>query len=260
MGATQTPGISDHSTLRWSGLARCEDRSGALDFLVNGGDSMDVAGIEIAASHPKSDVAKRHLDAAESLFFRLGYSGTSMRAVAARARVSLGTVVYHWGTKENLFRQVCLRRFEAIIAEQLRLLRRCEEQWSGDPRRDIEAVLRALVEPPLLAYDDPHEAETTRQLYGRVLTDPAPEVLRVTSELFTRASNLYRELIRRALPSLSDEDFYWRHTCALGAFIFAQSFGYRTAYATGIEDLSSNRGQAVQHIVASMLSVLRNGG
>jgi AcrR family transcriptional regulator len=220
---------------------------------------MDVAGIGITATLPKSDVAKRHLDAAESLFLRLGYNGTSMRAVASRARVSLGTVVYHWGTKENLFRQVCLRRFGAIVAEQLRMLRLCEEGWTGDQAHDIEATLRALVEPPLLAYDDPHEAETTRQLYGRVLTDPAAEVVRVTAEFLTKASNLYRQLIRRALPSLSDEEFYWRHTCALGAFVFAQSFGYRIAYATGVEDLSVDRQEAVRHIVASMLAVLRNG-
>src|SRR5262245_4532958 len=79
---------------------------------------------------------ERYMNAAEALFIKFGYEGTSIRAISARARMNLGTVVYHWGSKEALLRDVCLRRFRAIRTEQIRRLRECEQTWRSDPKRD----------------------------------------------------------------------------------------------------------------------------
>jgi AcrR family transcriptional regulator len=207
----------------------------------------------------KSKSAARFMDAAEDLFLELGYDGASVRAVAARAKASLGTLVYHWGSKENLFREVCLRRFGAIRAEQLARLRACETGWRRPLQSNIEPILRALVEPPMLAFgDDPAAAQTTRKLYGIALTDPSPASLRVSAEIFSEAGDLYCELLRRTLPHLDEKTFFWRYTCALGAFVFAQSFSHRVAYATHFDELSMNWAAAAEEIVASMHATLVN--
>src|SRR4051794_4949810 len=93
-----------------------------------------------APAAPPSDTTNKYMDAAEALFIQLGYEGTSVRAISAKAKLSLGTIVYHWGTKEKLFRDVCLRRFGSIVEEQLRRLRSC----AGGAARgslDLEQVL-----------------------------------------------------------------------------------------------------------------------
>ena len=207
------------------------------------------------------DTANRYLDAAEALFIELGYEGASIGAISARAGMNKATVVYYWGTKEALFREVCVRRFGPIQAEQMRRFKSCARAPKRSRKAALEDILRALVEPPLFMPDE-RNAETTRLLYGRVLTDPSPTVLKVTAELFHDASMLLLKLIRKRLPDLDDEAFYWRYTAALGAFVFTQGFGERVAYAAEFKETTEFKGlkmdwrHAADEIVGFMLAGL----
>ena len=49
-----------------------------------------------------ADTKEQILNAAEELFARHGYAGTSMRAITKAAGVNLAAVNYHFGTKEKL--------------------------------------------------------------------------------------------------------------------------------------------------------------
>lgn len=207
----------------------------------------------------KPDTAMRYMDAAEALFIRLGYDGASIRAISARAKMNLATVVYHWGTKEALFREVCLRRFGAIREEQLRRLRACEARFDTLGDGDLDEVLRALVEPSMLADSNAKRAHQTRLLYGRVLTDPSPIVLRITAEIFADASDLFFKLTRKCLANLPQNSFYWRYVSAIGVFTFAQSFSNRIAYAHHIDDSSSDWKMVTDEIIAFMAAGFRDG-
>ncbi|MET0378372.1 MAG: TetR/AcrR family transcriptional regulator [Spongiibacteraceae bacterium] len=50
------------------------------------------------------------LDAAEDMFSRVGYHGASLREIAKAAGFELGLASYHFGKKDELFRQVVSRR------------------------------------------------------------------------------------------------------------------------------------------------------
>lgn len=201
------------------------------------------------------DTANRYLDAAEALFIELGYEGASIGAISARAGMNKATVVYYWGAKENLFKAVCERRFSLIQAEQMRRLRQCERTPKRTRKAALEEIIRALVEPPLFMPEEEY-AETTRLLYGRVLTDPSPIVLKVTAEFFHDASMLLRKLIRKRLLDLDEEAFYWRYTAALGAFAFTQGFGDRVAYAVKFRGFNMDWRRAADEIVGFMLAGL----
>jgi AcrR family transcriptional regulator len=180
----------------------------------------------------RTDTYLRYLDAAEQAFIRYGYEGASIRRISTVAGAPLGTLHHYWGNKETLFRDVCERRFAPIQAEQLRRLH--EAAGGSGQRPKLEAVVRALIEPPILAdAADLAQQHAIRLLYGRVLTEPSDIVKRIVREVFRDATRLFRDLVRAACPKLDPETFYWRLTCALGAFIFAQSFGDRVGYALG---------------------------
>jgi len=207
----------------------------------------------------RGDTVERYMDAAEALFIRFGYEGTSIRAISARSKLNLGTVVYHWGTKEALFRAVCERRFGAIGAEQMSRLRECEAAFKTLGPDNIEPILRAFIEPTMHVRRGVKAAQITRLLYGRALTDPSPVVLRITADLFAGQSNLIRRLLKECLPELDTDTFFWRWTCALGAFVFAQSFGYRVAYAANLDDRNADWDHVTEEIVAFMVAGLRRG-
>ena len=56
------------------------------------------------------DTRQRILDAAESLFTESGFDATTLRQITGAAEVNLAAVNYHFGSKEELIREVFRRR------------------------------------------------------------------------------------------------------------------------------------------------------
>lgn len=209
---------------------------------------------------PSLETMTRYMDAAETLFIELGYEGTSIRAISQRAGASLSTVVYHWGTKENLFRAVFLRRFQQVEAKKIEVLRSIRDRVPAPDAGDLEAVIAAMVYPGFTLIEDPRIAYLTRQLYGRVLTDPSPVVLRISEEIFREVTDLWRILIRQCVPEMSDERYFWRYTSAVGAVVFAQSFGHQVAHANRIDDDQVAWDAAPAQIVNFLVAALGSKG
>ncbi len=93
----------------------------------------------------------RILDAAEQLFSRRGFYGASLRDIARQASVQMSLVNYHFGPKEDLFRQVVRRRADehaSAIAVSLQTL--LDEQQRRPVT--IEDVILALLTPIIDRY------------------------------------------------------------------------------------------------------------
>lgn len=63
--------------------------------------------------------AARILAMAEPLFAAHGFEATSLRAIAAAARVPVGGTAYHFGSKNGLYRAIWERRMHGVGVEQL---------------------------------------------------------------------------------------------------------------------------------------------
>ncbi|RYG16208.1 TetR/AcrR family transcriptional regulator [bacterium] len=129
----------------------------------------------------------RFMDAAESVFIRFGYEGASIRMISREAEAPLGTLHHYWGSKEVLFRETCERRFATVLAKQAERLADCERRLDAGEGVAAESVLRALIEPPVLGDGDAADgsaADATRNLYGRVITEPSEVVRRIVRDLF----------------------------------------------------------------------------
>lgn len=90
--------------------------------------------------------AERILDAAVRLFGEQGVAATSLKSVAAEARVSQALIIHHFGSKDAL-RRAC----DSRVAELVRL--RKEASVDEGPKMDPLAALRAMGDGrPLLRY------------------------------------------------------------------------------------------------------------
>lgn len=55
------------------------------------------------------------LDTARALFPRFGYNGISIRAIAAKARLTTGAVYFHFKNKKDIYKEICLEAIDLLI-------------------------------------------------------------------------------------------------------------------------------------------------
>src|SRR3954465_5995040 len=154
------------------------------------------------------DTRTQILDAAERLFAERGYRGTSIRAITDLAGANLAAVGYHFGSNAQLLAAVARRVIEPINAAQ-----------SAGPDRPLarapEASVSDLVEAfagPLfdeMPAGDEGGARTSR-LIVTILSDPAEEMRTWSGPAEDAVRDRYLAAFRRAVPSLSEEELWFR--------------------------------------------------
>ena len=87
----------------------------------------------------KQETRSRVLSAARELFNEVGYDGATIRLVAQRAGVSVGSVFTTFSSKADILSQVMLERVETLTAEVDRLL----ADRQGSVRDRLKAFLAA---------------------------------------------------------------------------------------------------------------------
>jgi AcrR family transcriptional regulator len=171
--------------------------------------------------NPRRDLAAsartRLLDAAEKLFADFGFNGVSVRQIVERAHANLGAIPYHFGTKENLFKQVLLRRAIPLREARKQLL---AELCASGREPTLEEILYAMLEP---AFRASRENQSFRRLLGRASTDPTPEVRRMLNEIYTLEFMIVPRVLREKLMQLSADEFYWKLNCFYGVMHFVQA-------------------------------------
>jgi AcrR family transcriptional regulator len=156
------------------------------------------------------------MDAAEKLFARRGYHGTSLRDITGAIGVDVALVNYHFGSKKQLLEAVLERRGEVLNGE--RLLRLAEIRRRAAPAAaSTEAVIDAFLDPILdrLAHAGPgwhsyfaliayvnNSPEWGRKLMGKTFDATVREFIQAVMD---------------SLPGAAPEDIFWGYNFLTGA-------------------------------------------
>jgi AcrR family transcriptional regulator len=164
------------------------------------------------------DTKQKILDAAEHLFARAGYHGTSLRGITQTAAVNLAAVNYHFGSKEALLEAVIERRLGPLNAARLaqleKLLKQAAEAGGAPPCRD---VLRTFIEPTLHLRKQGSDTEDYIALIGRTLADPRGVAMSIFMQQMEPLMNRLFQALSLALPGLSRQTLFWRVHFAIGS-------------------------------------------
>jgi len=197
-------------------------------------------------------VRERMLDVAEKLFADYGYNGVSVRQMVRAAKVNLGAVPYHFGTKENLFKEVLYRRALPLRAERETLIKRLTAKGK---KPILEDILWALLEP---AFRASRENTSFRRLLGRASMDPTPEVRKLMAEIYNPDSLLVPKELRKACADLPDAVFYWRLNCFYGVMLFVQADTGKIQTIAGKKFDTSRPDTALKYVVPFLAAGFRS--
>ena len=127
-------------------------------------------GHQIPPRESQADTRERILRAAEGLFVERGFAHTSLRMITASAEVNLAAVNYHFGSKEELIREVFQRHLG-------RSMPRASPTSIASRRRrraplSTDAIVEAIVAPVLQVSRDPLKGGAKfLRLLGRALSE-----------------------------------------------------------------------------------------
>ena len=163
----------------------------------------------------KQGTRDRALAAAEKLFVQLGYDGTSFRAISKLSDVKLGSLVYFFKTKEELFSTLCQERLGAVINTQTQALENYLNNSDNHPNINLCDALR-IVSLPVI---ENCNAMNTSGLYRCLFTDPSPTVISCRLNIYEKNNLLMYKIFRLLTPHLSDKEFHWRYIASAGTFM-----------------------------------------
>lgn len=96
----------------------------------------------MATTTPRTSARETILDAAENLVHEVGAGNLTLDAVAHKAAVSKGGLLYHFPSKEALLQGMVARQLEQFAKDQAAW----REGPDGDPHADLVAFMRASFE------------------------------------------------------------------------------------------------------------------
>jgi AcrR family transcriptional regulator len=179
---------------------------------------------------------RKFLRATEQLFRRNGYAATTIRDIARKAAVNLGTLQHYWGSKPAVFRELFERSFRPLRDEFLERLEGIAAAAGDGGRPDPVAVLGALVDASFLSTGGAGTRASMaqrRELFGRALTDPSPVVIREMNRLYEAPMVLFIDLLKRACPGMAEPELDWRINCVIGVNLFSLVQGPRMRHFFG---------------------------
>ena len=142
-----------------------------------------------------------------------------MRTLANEAGVNLGAATYHYGSKENLYRETVMRRFRPIGEERISLLQQAEEESKGKPV-PVNIIVDCMLRPPFMAGITYPSFST---LFARNLFMPPPFMKEFLAKEGVSFHEPFIAALVRTLPHLSPEVLRIREICTRGVLLIFSS-------------------------------------
>lgn len=175
------------------------------------------------------------LNVAEKYFATLGYSGASLRRIAAEANVQLALIYYYFGSKAQLYEEVLQRHVATLNASRIEVLDRLRAQ-----NAPVDPVLADLV-APLIDYGL-NGAPTTRRftlLLARIFFSTDEESVELVKKHFDPLATRFIDELGRVFPDLDRRTRAWLYTFAIGTAIGSLASEKRvTRLSAGARQLS----------------------
>jgi AcrR family transcriptional regulator len=158
----------------------------------------------------------RILGTAGRMFAASGYDGTSIRSIAAESGIELSLILYHFKSKEGLYRAVFQETAEAILHKRLDRLRKALTAETALSVVDILAIYCA-------SWLDVLESERVEFaiIFARSHLDQSERQIVLMKEVLDPSTLLFIDALKHAAPDASDVEIHRCYHLFGGTLMFS---------------------------------------
>ncbi len=202
---------------------------------------------------------ERILEAGETLMSQRGFHAVSMREIAREAGANLGSVTYHFGTKENLLAEIYARHTVPMNRRRMELL--VEAERISDRRERLSAIIRAFVVPAFSASADSAGGGARFTRLRAILSMEGNETAgRIIADAFDETTHAFVEALGRCLPGADEAFITWRLHFLLGALYYTLVGGERINRLTAGRCDGNDQQAAIEQLVSATADSLACDG
>ncbi len=196
------------------------------------------------------------LDAAEDLFSKNGFRAVSMREIAQASGANLGSITYHFGSKDGLLRAIYERHSGPMNRRRQELL--TEAQRIRDPDDRLQAIVRAFILPSLSQTEGSIGGGARfARLRAVVMAERHEEAQKIIAETFNPINLAFIDALQACLPHLPRADIVWRTHFLLGAVSYTLINPWRVTRLSDGEANGENTEEALVQIVRAAVAAFR---
>jgi len=200
------------------------------------------------------DLREKILDHAEIVFAEGGYLGSSTRQIAVQAGVTQSLVRYYFSTKDQLYREVFLRRGELLAARRLELL---DKLIASKKSFDVDDVLMAYLEPQWDMKYDTDGGSSFVGLQARLHSEPEEQALRLRREIYDGPVKRYLSVLGPLLPHVPSHILSVRMSFLVGTYMYMLNDLGRIGDFTDGQVTSLDRHEMLKQLVSFLSAGLR---
>ena len=173
-----------------------------------------------------SSTIDRILDAAEVEFAAHGFVETSLRTITSKAKVNLAAVNYHFGSKKGLI-QAVTDRFLGPLTKNLQTQLSAYEvaltETQGD-EQELQVLLGILARScQQVAQQNHHSLAVFARLINTAYSQSQGHLRKHLTKQYGASFMYFMKLLRRHMPPMTHEQFFWRFHYLLGILVFSIS-------------------------------------
>jgi len=195
------------------------------------------------------------LDAAEELFSLKGFRAVTMREIAQASGANLGSISYHFGTKDGLLRAIYERHSGPMNRRRAELLAEAERIRDHDDR--LEAILRAFILPSLSDTDQEGGGARFARLRSIIMAEQHDEAQKMVAEMFNPINLAFIDALGACLPDLSRADIVWRSHFLLGSVFYTLVNPWRVTRLSDGAAQGDDHAEALSQIVRAAVAAFR---
>ncbi|PLX45301.1 MAG: hypothetical protein C0609_03445 [Deltaproteobacteria bacterium] len=144
---------------------------------------------------------ERLLAAGTALFSKKHYSETSTREIAEAADANVAAINYHFGSKENLYKEVIRK----VIRDRKESRKSLIDPLCSDESLPLKKLIEAFIEGHFELSDSDDICAVDLPLVFREMSSPGPGFEIIVEEMIRPNHDLLFKHIRREYPSISPE-------------------------------------------------------